>query len=67
MKAPKEYWPLYERDTCQKCGSPVTKKRMMDCRSRSYFPVCAKCEKKLTPMIIKAQKMMAEGLANFKK
>jgi len=64
-KIPKEYEQLYNRETCQKCFQPVTKKRMLECKKKRFWPVCKECEIKITPMVIKAQKMLAEKQEQF--
>ena len=57
---------VYDRDTCQSCGEPISKRRLGNCKKRRFFPVCVKCEKIITPKLIEAKEKMAEIQKGFK-
>jgi len=62
---PKDFKDIYNRTTCQKCNKPVTKKRIANCKSRRFWPVCAECEKIIIPLWKKASEMLAKGQASW--
>ena len=54
-----EQLKIYDRSTCQKCEQPISIKRLENCKSRHFFPVCESCEKIIVPKLIEARKKMA--------
>lgn len=57
---PKDFVKVYDRTTCQKCQKPITKKRILDCKKRRFWPVCKECEIKIIPIYKKAAEMLAK-------
>ena len=62
---PIDFKDIYNRDTCQKCKKPVSKKRIADCKNRRFWPVCKECEIEIIPKWNKATEMLAKGQANW--
>jgi len=62
---PADFAKIYDRDTCQKCGKPITKERILDCKNRRFFPVCEECEKIIIPKLIKAKEILAKSRESF--
>ena len=56
---------VYNTTTCAKCGKPVSKKRVSNCKRRKFFPICEECEKVVVPMLIKAKKKMTEAQDSY--
>jgi len=62
---PIDFEEIYNRDTCQRCNVSVTKKRILDCKKRKFWPVCEECEKEIIPLYKKASVMLAKTQASF--
>lgn len=54
---------VYQRKTCQKCGKPISQKRILNCKKRRFWPVCSECE----PIVIKKYQEGIEKLAEIRK
>ncbi len=57
---PEEFAAVYERDTCQKCFKPIFQNRIMDCKSRRFWPVCEECEIEIVPIYKEAAEKLAK-------
>ena len=62
---PKGFEEVYNRTTCQKCQKPISKRRILDCKNRRFFPVCKECEKIVIPLLKKAHEMLSKNQADW--
>lgn len=62
---PKDFEDVYNRTTCQKCQKPISKKRILACKKRRFWPVCKECEEKIIPIYKKAVEMLSKKRANW--
>ena len=56
---------VYNTKVCKKCGKPVSKARIEDCKARRFFPVCKKCEKEILPILKEAHEKLAKIQKGF--
>lgn len=62
---PKGFEEVYNRTTCQKCQTPISKKRILNCKKRRFWPVCKECEKIIIPLYKKAVEMLSKKRENW--